>query len=458
MSELPVEVTADILSRLPVKPLLRFRCVSKPWCALIDSHGFMKSHLNRSIKTNTNRSIIFRVEELYSIDLDSLDHFVELENPMKNEEGTEVVVSFHGLVVLCNPYYEDVTLWNPSTRKHLKLPVSQVEFPRGCSMIDFIVFGLGYDSVNDDYKLVSMVQFEGKDDDSFHSEVKVYSLKLNTWRRVQDFPYYLEQKFLPGMTINGALHWVMTRKPKSDKAILIAAFDLALEEYRLVPQPDFLDKNFQFNIDTLGGCLCVNCNYAGVRVDIWVMKEYGVKESWTKLFSVAQPSMIRSFSYVRPLAYSKSGQEVLLERDSARLFWYDFRRKIIRNIQIRGLERLVEANLCVESLVPLHGDGGKDGKKQQAQKKMTKQNNRKKRVVLCLVRYVATAEASIKFSPSNCLTMGKAMMRTHSRFQAGALSNWKSKEARRIGGGTNGVEARASSNALVAAIEVVAME
>ncbi|XP_059646515.1 F-box protein CPR1-like [Cornus florida] len=378
MSDLPMDVTADILSRLPVKSLLRFRCASKPWCALIDSPDFIKSHLNRSIETNTNRSIIFGVEDLYSIDLNSLDNAVELDNPMKNDEGTSLVVSFDGLVVLCKNIYEDVTLWNPSTRKHRKLPVSKVRFPPGFRII-VIVFGLGYDSVNDDYKLVRMAQFEGKDYDSFDSEVEIYSVKSNTWRRVQDFPYYFPLQGSPGVTFNGAVHWVVTRKPKSDTANLIAAFDLGLEEYRLVPQSDFFDENGYLNVAALGDCLCVVCNYGGVRADIWVMKEYGVKESWTKLFAIAKPSVIRSFFYVSPLAYSMSCGEVLLKLGGGRLFWYDIRKKTLKKIQIRGWESLVRANLCVESLVRLHGDGKKDGKKQQAQKKTMKQNSRKKK-------------------------------------------------------------------------------
>ncbi|XP_059645936.1 F-box protein CPR1-like [Cornus florida] len=384
MSDIPVEVIADILSRLPVKSLLRFRCVLKSWCALIDSPSFIKSHLNRSIKTNTNHSFIFRIENLYSIDLDSLDHAVRLDNPIKNEEETELVVSLDGLVILCNPFYNEVILWNPSTRKHRKLPVSQVEFPSGCPFINFTALGLGYDSVSDDYKLVRMVQFVGKDDDSFHSEVKVYSLKSNTWRRVRDFPYHLLHRVLPGITINGALHWVVTPKPKLDTASLIASFDLGVEEYRLVPKPECLDEDIvPLFVVALGDCLCIVCKYPGGRVDIWVMKEYGVKESWTKLFSIAEPSMFGSFHFLRPLAYSKSGGEVLLELDNTRLSWYDLRRKSVKNIPIRGLEGFVEGNICVESLVPVHGDdGGKDGEKQQPQKKKIKPNNKKKRQVI----------------------------------------------------------------------------
>jgi hypothetical protein len=52
------------------------------------------------------------------------------------------------------------------------------------------------------------------------------------------------------------------------------------------------------------------CNYGNDFVDAWVMKEYGLKESWNKLFEVSQSSLNRKFGHMMPLAYSKSGDEV----------------------------------------------------------------------------------------------------------------------------------------------------
>ncbi|XP_059645935.1 F-box protein CPR1-like [Cornus florida] len=296
MCELPADVIVDILSRLPVKPLLKFRFVSKPWCALIDSPSFIKSHLNRSIETKTNRSIICRDCDLYSIDFDSLDHAVELDHPLKKSR------------------------WRSYPSRRLSSRV----------------------------------------DSAFAS-----SLFMGL-----DFPYYLRYKREHAMVVNGALHWLVSRRPESDKANLIAAFDLGVEEYRLVPLPELLDQNVHMNLKDFGGCLSLLCNYFEVRVEIWVMEEYGVKESWTKLFSVTQPSMIRSFDYVRPLDYSRSGGEILLEQDGKKLVWYDLERKTVKNVRIHGLDHLIEPYICVASLVPLRGgDGEMDGKKEQLQKK-----------------------------------------------------------------------------------------
>ncbi|GFP81138.1 F-box protein at1g11270, partial [Phtheirospermum japonicum] len=45
---LPSEVIFSILSRLPVKSLLRFRCVSKQWRKLVSFQTFVSAHLRRS--------------------------------------------------------------------------------------------------------------------------------------------------------------------------------------------------------------------------------------------------------------------------------------------------------------------------------------------------------------------------------------------------------------------------
>ncbi|XP_059645933.1 F-box protein CPR1-like [Cornus florida] len=255
MSQLPPDVIADIVSRLVVKLLLRFRCVSKWWCALIDSPAFIKSHLNRSIETNNHRSLFLK-DSGATIDLESL----EFDNPINWDDyfGAEMIGCCNGLLGFLS-IDDHIVLLNPSTRKRQKLPFTPVEVPREprCPCPDDgrvercfcpnTAYDFGCDSVNDDYKVVRITQLYDKDDnDSFDSIVTIYSLKSNSWRRIQDFPYYFLHNRPDAALASGAFHWVVSRRPYSDTV--------------------------------------------RVRAEVWVMKEYGVKESWTKLFCVAQRS------------------------------------------------------------------------------------------------------------------------------------------------------------------------
>ena len=52
--ELPEDIVPDILKWLPVKSLVRFRCVSKSWHSLITSSSFIHMHLH----FNQSRSLI----------------------------------------------------------------------------------------------------------------------------------------------------------------------------------------------------------------------------------------------------------------------------------------------------------------------------------------------------------------------------------------------------------------
>ncbi|KAK9293371.1 hypothetical protein L1049_021363 [Liquidambar formosana] len=56
MKELPNDVIFDILSRLPVKAIIRFRCVSKSWYATITHPSFITTHLNLNLNLNLNRN------------------------------------------------------------------------------------------------------------------------------------------------------------------------------------------------------------------------------------------------------------------------------------------------------------------------------------------------------------------------------------------------------------------
>ncbi|KAL4385191.1 hypothetical protein GQ457_15G011640 [Hibiscus cannabinus] len=131
-----------------------------------------------------------------------------------------------GLLALYNSKTE-ISLLNPLTRKSQMLPVTEIESPP--YLVLFIVYGLGHDPIFDDYKLVRMVQLYVKDDnDSFDYEVKVYSLRTNSWRRIKNFPFF---------------------SCTNEHMSFVGVFDLGTEEYRVVDLPDcwcFVDTHLAY--------------------------------------------------------------------------------------------------------------------------------------------------------------------------------------------------------------------
>ncbi|TYJ20801.1 hypothetical protein E1A91_A08G021400v1 [Gossypium mustelinum] len=213
-----------------------------------------------------------------------------------------------------------------------------------------------------------MVQSHGNNDEYFHSEAKVYSLRSNCWRRIKDVCFYLKFNREFGFLANNALHWMVFKTPQSDNRNLVG-FDLGSEEFRFVELPDFcLDKLFWFGIKAMGGDLCLTATYREINnvvVDVWIMKEYGVKQSWIKSISWNEPHNISDTPVAVPLAFSKNGNKVLfniaykwcnLVKRGGKFVWYDLGSQRVENVGIRDIPTSFDVELYVDSLVPLNSN------------------------------------------------------------------------------------------------------
>lgn len=354
---MPPDVLAQILAWLPVAPLLRFRSVSKTFRALIDSDYVIKLQLNHSVQTNTNLNIIFGGDRtLCYLNLDSSTKVVnKIDNPLYFAIFETVILgSCNGVVCLCTTEPDnEIAFWNPIVRKFKKIRLAPAKCPEGLGR-GVCIKGFGYDHVHDDHKVVRLVQYCSLCNELVHSKIEVFSSKTDAWREVGDFPYYLCYRRNFNTFTKGALHWLVSRKPEKKVDFLIAAFDLTNDELRLVPQPEFSNEHFHVNLAILGGCLSMVCHYPKKNVDIWVMKSYGVKDSWTKLISTTDVKLIRELDFLRPVLYSKSGDEVLFEKNFESLYWYHLENKTVKRFKVAGMPRLFVTETFTGSLVQVN--------------------------------------------------------------------------------------------------------
>lgn len=205
--DLPKDIIVDILSRLAVKSLLRFKSVSKEWCSLISEPQFIKLHLNQSNKNNhLKRLVVVKQYDscLWSIDC-KLSYYNEhdkvgltrLHIPIKAVEkymSASVLCSCNGLVCLIAGL--DLLLCNPFTGDYRKLPTPTI------NPADVCAFSLGYDSSIDDFKLVIFSS------NITHPPMKISILqvKTNSWRMIGIFPYRNFITSFEGTQVNGAIH------------------------------------------------------------------------------------------------------------------------------------------------------------------------------------------------------------------------------------------------------------
>ncbi|KAL6292102.1 hypothetical protein ACE6H2_000244 [Prunus campanulata] len=382
MSFLPPELIFDILSRLPPKDLMRFLCVSKSWYALIHDQIFIKAHLQRSIETNSAPLTIllrkFSPEcppshffSLFFSDNETIGTAVKTEQPLKcPDEYTDILLGYsvHGLVWIHNDDESDMALWNPSIQKFKKIHVPTFE-PEASSSSGSEMeqrrepwdacYGFGYDSVHDDYKLVRIVEFanEGR---IVGSQVHIYSLKSNSWKRIEDMPrncFGIHHDYL--MFCNGALSCLVYNRLCKNQVIILT-LSLASEKYCQFRNPvHHLNINeSRLTLRVLGGCLCLCDTFLETQHDVWIMKEHGVAESWTLLYSIERGDLPWWIDFMCvPLVFSRNGEMVLLSDNNTIFFWYDLKEKSFKRAKFHGRPCAYEMTVvCWGSLCLLDGD------------------------------------------------------------------------------------------------------
>lgn len=117
----------------------------------------------------------------------------------------------------------------------------------------------------------------------------VYSLKSNSWNPIRNIPFRTNNSGL-GTLVNGFPHWKIGYRFALD-GYKIFCLDLGEDKFKEVPQPDIFRigrgcewQLFEFK-DTLSVLVSFGGNYPR-EAEVWSMKEYGVKDSWSKMFVV----------------------------------------------------------------------------------------------------------------------------------------------------------------------------
>ncbi|XP_058732759.1 F-box/kelch-repeat protein At3g06240-like [Vicia villosa] len=361
---LPHELIIQILLRLPVKSLIRFKCVCKLWCSLI-SHdpNFAKSHFQLTA-SKSNRRILYTQNsshESQSIDfeasLDNVNASVSLNLdcifPEYFTDEFEVKGSCRGFILFCGSL--NIFLWNPSTGVHKQIPLS----PFGSDLDAEYFYGFGYDDSTQDYLVVSMSHHE-YDDPPLHLEY--FSLKANTWKEVKGphFPCTFLDEPKGGALHKGAIHWLAYRFDLSSDVIV--AFDLTERKLSYMHLPRASGGNL-LQCDGLW----VYEEFLSVytkdnnndTVEIWVMKEYKVNSSWTMTLVLPVDLIVCPNKEFFPLCCTKSGDIIGTDEDDG-LVKYDRNGKFLEQHSYYNYSLRCGVTMYVESLLSLPGDGDKE--------------------------------------------------------------------------------------------------
>ncbi|XP_057422773.1 F-box/kelch-repeat protein At3g23880-like [Lotus japonicus] len=389
------ELIVEILLRLPVRSLLRFKCVCTAWNSLISNPQFAKSHFDLGASP-THRLLLDKVNDdsVESFDFEASLHddsaVVNLKFPPYIAPSFLTLGSCRGFILLATmmgPSAGDLILWNPSTGSHREIPVTYDDWDSwydpstrvrqgipdyvGGLLFGFL-YGFGYDQSNDDYLLVLIrlgvcePQVIVNTPESFvysvqfgpltRPRIEVLSVKTN----VPSFIYGEEVEYLElgaesvsGLFLNQSLHWLVISRDTQRHVII--AFDLVERSLYEIPlSPDLAEElsyDTKCHLRVLGGCLGL-C-YSGEDVEpemteIWVMKEYKVQASWTK--SCALPGFL-------PICLTQGGGVLGLD-ESGGFQKLNDKGELLENhaYGLSGKGALKYFDMYRESLLPLPGE------------------------------------------------------------------------------------------------------
>ncbi|KAK1353732.1 putative F-box and associated interaction domains-containing protein [Heracleum sosnowskyi] len=380
----PHDILLDIVSRLPITSVMQSMFVCRSWHNLSLHQNLSSLHFFKA--ATRNPLLIFHSDDPIQNELS----FAEI--PCSDDDGKGMVKKFstpfsvlmpkftvvgscNGLLCLCDSLYKDaVYIYNPFTRDYKELPKTR-QYEE-----ETVVWGFGYLPGTNKYKVVKVVHQwilstgihnvqRTRMSGTSKSEVFVFTLGGNTWRNVGLAPRYLERKSQEALCTNGRLHWVTLGVRNIVHGLIIISFDLAEEKFYEIPRPDFSDliESENYHLAILRGCLSAVVYGHGLRRDleIWLMRDYNVKESWVKEFKIRayvpespfrklqRPVLIWRNSIIRAtlrvLCTLENG-EILIEYRLGKFAVYDPQCERYKDITFKGMQRMLQTVVHMGSL------------------------------------------------------------------------------------------------------------
>ncbi|XP_021829982.1 F-box protein At3g07870 isoform X1 [Prunus avium] len=387
MENLPYEIVVDIISRLPFSSLVQFRYVCRAWRNLAQDQHNLESldHFRNSNTADENSYLCL----IFHCDYPIRNHLCFVDYPFHHcgKEAKivrkihtpfsglmpefDVVGSCNGLLCLSDSLYNDALyIYNPFTRDYRELPKS-IQFPN-----QEVIYGFGFHPVTKEYKVVKIVYYRNAHRGSWHrfrvyrpqSEVQVLTLGSSNWRSIGKTSHYLHH-WPAQVLVNGRLHWVTWRRRYHPGRKLIS-FDLGDEQFREVPKPEADGLNrWDYHLLVVRSCLAAVFYCSFGKLEMWVMKEYGVKEAWVKELNIAshvpkalKQDVDRSWKiskiairgrYVRVLCVLGSGQ-ILLEYKSRALVLYDPNGGNFQDLVFQGMPKWFQTVVHLGRLNQIH--------------------------------------------------------------------------------------------------------
>ncbi|OMO96323.1 hypothetical protein COLO4_15337 [Corchorus olitorius] len=300
------DVIEDILAKLPVKTLIRFKSVSKQWCFSINNPNFTRQHLSNQRKKDAGFLFAYRG----SNDTTGFSKEIVLCSTAENYKISRLI-RFSNILpqdrynmshscdgIICFYGQFNIHLINYSTLEIRTLPPGTLSntphycyhtfpdpyFPGGYIHVGEWrsprhQLGIGRDEVTKQYKIVKV--FDPVVDYYWHanSNCEIFTLDRNpnaSWKNIGIVPYKISFTANP-VHVNGAIYWFTDEIYHGNKSEVIVMFDLHRENFQAIPHPsccsDPTKPRNTMQLATLRGSLCLFERLIDQsELNVWIMK------------------------------------------------------------------------------------------------------------------------------------------------------------------------------------------
>ncbi|XP_058187771.1 F-box protein At5g49610-like isoform X2 [Rhododendron vialii] len=322
--DIPEDVLSEILSRLPVKFLLRFKSVSKYWYSLIQNPSFISLHHNRSPKNES-----FLVKRLvksasgFALSLVSSETpILDLDIPFGGQPASclHLCGSSNGVVCLSNSSTKIIMLCNPAMREFRLLPRSPLHTWHTSHL------GFAFDPKTNDYKVLRVAARSECELMTFtftfvDGRVEIYDMSTDTWREIvtvvpKEILQYSQHSC--STWLNGVFYWVAADRNGRGEII---AFRMSDELFERVFLPEDVRINPWSSLSILGDSLAlvtVQFGSTGSCLEIWVRDGNGVKDPWNKRYGIGP-----ILGHYDPLGFRQIGELLLWRGNVCKMVFYN---------------------------------------------------------------------------------------------------------------------------------------
>nr|GME19233.1 putative F-box protein At3g52320 [Ipomoea batatas] len=363
---IPQEIVFEILSKLPAKTLVRLRCVSKPFCALIADHGFGVVHRSLSLTLPSRAGILIsiaspaaRPRAFYTLNFTPRPRGMLQANRVGFPDAKSFLCSSSsdGLFICMYRPNGPFTVCNVSTGQRIFLP-RLIQYEE-CELL------MGYDSESKRYKVLMTACREsisrgGLIRYDFEYKHWVFTLGVDkSWREINNYcsrpffpfegnryPYY----FSTNVYIDGVIYsYTALTKHNMIPINHIVAFEVGCESFSVITLPaslswDFLKMSALLEVGGRLAMVHVSVPERGeglCYMNVWTWEKS--KECWeeiTMTIPLKWSRMINNSARLLRFATNHDGEIVLLCKYIKKFYILvcNLRSEAWRKFDVSGLE------------------------------------------------------------------------------------------------------------------------